>query len=67
MQNPSFWARLGLLWCVFIFAACWCAGANAATSAGVIAHAIPTLDGFGLLVLATLLGVAVLWLWSRRQ
>lgn len=31
------------------------------------AHAIPTLDGFGLFVLATLLGLAVLWFWRRRQ
>jgi hypothetical protein len=32
MQNPAFWARLGLLWCIFIFAACWCAGAVLAAS-----------------------------------
>lgn len=119
MQNPAFWARLGLLWCAFIFIACWCASAKAATpedpGAGVVrggfatvavtaapagwatappgsrdrtlfavansrsshaapvasgditAHAIPALNGFGLFVLATLLGVAALWLWRRRQ
>lgn len=36
MQNPAFWARVGLLWCVFVFAACWCASAPyaAPTAAG---------------------------------
>jgi hypothetical protein len=107
MQNPTFWARLGLLWCLFIFAACWCASAKAAASNfagtpaadsvaalaappnivtttiavansqtnatqvvaanGVVAHAIPTLDGFGLFVLAVLLGLAVLWFRHRRE
>ena len=32
-----------------------------------VVHAIPTLNGFGLLVLASLLGVAALWMWRRRQ
>jgi hypothetical protein len=107
MQNPAFWARLGLLWCLFIFAACWCAGAKASppgfsgipamdsrailvapadpvrttiavtnspdnsmravTTNGAIVHPIPTLDGFGLFILAGLLGVAALWLWRRRE
>jgi hypothetical protein len=96
-----------LLWCVFVFAACWCASAAAgppsfpgstvdqpvASSAAppraiptilatansqsassdamggnrVAVHAIPTLDGFGLFILAALLGLAVFWLWRRRQ
>lgn len=107
MQNPVFWARLGWLCCLFIFAACWSASAKAAPSYfsgspadgsvavlaapsssvpttlavansqtntaqavapnGTVAHAIPVLDGFGLFVLAALLGVAALWLWRRRQ
>lgn len=67
MQNPAYWARLGLLWCLFIFAACWCASAKAAAANGAAAHTIPTLDGFGLFVLAALLGVAALWFWRRRQ
>jgi IPTL-CTERM motif len=107
MQNPAFSARLGLLWCLFIFATCWCASTKAASPdfpgspanhpAAVVAdqvraktttitvansqansthavaangaevHAIPTLDGFGLFVLAASLGLAVLWLWRRRQ
>ena len=107
MQNPAFWARLGLLWCAFVFAACWCASAKGATPVfansqivqtstvnGTLAyagstsivvtnslsvqprpvaandsivHAIPTLDGFGLFILAALLGVAAFWMWRRRQ
>ena len=106
MQNPAFWGRLGLLWCLFIFATCWCASTKAAsphfsglpaghpvalvaapsaavpttvavtnsqtratreTTAGDIVHAIPTLDGFGLFLLAALLGLAALWVWRRRQ
>jgi hypothetical protein len=107
MRNPAFWARSGLLWCLFILATGWCAGANALTPAisgpatkheamasaaqpvtatttlsvansqanivsavgkdGAIVHAIPTLDGFGLFIVAGLLGVAALWLWRRRQ
>ena len=43
-------------------------GARLATAVeGAVVHAIPALDGFGLLVLAALLGLAVLWLWRRRQ
>ena len=38
-----------------------------ATIEGAVVHAIPTLDGFGLFVLAALLGLAVLWLWRRRE
>lgn len=64
MQNPSFWARLGLLWCLFVFAACWCASAQAGA---VVAHPVPALDGFGLLIMATLLGLAALWYWRRRE
>jgi len=67
MEAPTFWVRSGLLSCGFAVAASGCASANAATANGAIAHAIPTLDGFGLFVLAALLGVAVLWLWRRRQ
>jgi hypothetical protein len=67
MQKPAFWARLGLLWYLFIFAACWCASATAAAANGTAAHAIPTLNGFGLFVLAALLGLAALWLWRRRE
>jgi hypothetical protein len=107
MRNPAFWARSGLLCCLFTFAAVWCAGANALTPAfsspatnheaiasaaqpaavtttlsvansqakaasavgkdGAVVHAIPTLDGFGLFIVAALLGVAALWLWRRRQ
>lgn len=46
---------------------------NSSASPGIdspadgVAHAIPTLDGSGLLVLASLLGVAALWMWRRRQ
>ncbi|MBK8740437.1 MAG: IPTL-CTERM sorting domain-containing protein [Betaproteobacteria bacterium] len=65
MQNPSFWARLGLLWCLFVFAACWCASATADVAG--VAPAVPTLDGFGLLIMATLLGLAALWYWRRRE
>lgn len=104
MRNPAFWARSGLLWCLFILAAGWYTGANAlptdpsgpatnheATASaaqpvtvtttlsvanshvsalgkdGALVHAIPTLDGFGLFIVAALLGVAALWLWRRRQ
>jgi IPTL-CTERM motif len=106
MQNPAFWARLGLLWCLFIFATCWCASTKAATSNlsgsaadqsiavlaepldsvtttlavsnsqagatharaanGLVAYAIPTLDGFGLFLLAGLFGLAALWLRRRE-
>lgn len=34
---------------------------------GVTVHAIPTLDGFGLLIVALLLGAAALWIWRRQQ
>ena len=34
---------------------------------GVVVHPIPTLDGFGLLVVALLLGAAALWIWRRQQ
>ena len=34
---------------------------------GVVVHPIPALDGFGLLVMAALLGVAALWIWRRQQ
>ncbi len=67
MQNPSFWARPGLPWCLFVFAACWCASATATAAVAGTAHAVPTLDGFGLLIMATLLGLAALWYWRRRQ
>ena len=66
MQNPAFWARVGFFWCALVFGACWCASsANAATAA--VVHAVPTLDGLGLFTLATLLGIAALWLWRHRQ
>ena len=36
-------------------------------SGETVVHAMPTLDGSGLFVLATLLGVCALWMWRRRQ
>ncbi len=30
-------------------------------------RSIPTLNGFGLFIVATLLGVGALWMWRRRQ
>ena len=37
------------------------------TADGTLAHAVPALDGLGLLLLASLLGVAALWMWRGRQ
>ncbi len=34
---------------------------------GIVAHPIPTLDGFGLLIVVALLGIAALWIWRRQQ
>jgi len=33
----------------------------------LIVHAIPTLDGFGLLIMSLLLGAAAFWIWRRQQ
>lgn len=37
------------------------------TAATNAPHAMPTLNGFSLLVLALSLGIAALWIWRRRQ
>ena len=37
------------------------------TAATHAPHAMPTLNGFSLLVLAMSLGIAALWIWRRRQ
>jgi len=34
---------------------------------GVTVHPIPTLDGFGLLIVSLLLGAAAFWIWRRQQ
>ena len=34
---------------------------------GVTVHPIPTLDGFGLLIMSLLLGAAAFWIWRRQQ
>jgi hypothetical protein len=34
---------------------------------GITVHAVPTLDGFGLLVVSLLLGFAAFWIWRRQQ
>ena len=34
---------------------------------GVPVHPIPTLDGFGLLIVSLLLGAAAFWIWRRQQ
>ena len=43
MQNPAFWARIGFLWCLLVFGACWCASSNAATMQSP-ALPLPALD-----------------------
>ena len=34
---------------------------------GITVHPIPTLDGFGLLIVSLLLGAAAFWIWRRQQ
>jgi hypothetical protein len=34
---------------------------------GFTVHPVPTLDGFGLLVVSLLLGAAAFWIWRKQQ